>query len=228
MIPKIIWQTHKTSTPPIESLDSIKSWIIKNTDYDWYYMDDTKCENFIIDHLSDEYVDMYKSLPYGVMKSDMWRIAVIYVYGGIYADLDTECIVPIDLWTSDKDLIVSYEPPTVDGIVNFVFAASAKHPALLGCLQHLLQNYNGPNYLDKLVVTGSPIQNFGQHAFAAGIKEYIQSNPNDDKVKIFSLEDNAFTPFKDHNTLVHHKTGSMFWGNKYDSWRRKQIEDFGY
>jgi mannosyltransferase OCH1-like enzyme len=228
MIPKIIWQTHKTSKPPKVSLDSIKTWLNTNPEYEWYYMDDIKCEQFICDHFSDEFIEMYKSLPYGVMKSDAWRIAVIYIYGGVYADLDTECVVPVDLWAEDKDLIVSYEPPTVDGIVNFVFAASPKHPALLGCLQNLLINYNNENYLDKLVVTGTPIQNYGQAAFAAGIKEYIQSNPNDDKVKIFSIEDNAFTPFKDNKTLVHHKTGSMFWGNNYESWRRKQVEDFGY
>jgi mannosyltransferase OCH1-like enzyme len=228
MIPKKLWQTHKTKLPPIESLECISSWFNKNPDYEWYYMDDTKCEQFIKDHFSEEFYSMYKSLPYGVMKSDTWRIAVVYVYGGVYADLDTECVVPIDLWANDKDLIVSYEPPTVNGIANFVFASSPKHPALLHCLQHLLINYNGPNYLDKLVATGTPIQNFGQDAFYSGIKKYIQSNPKDDKVKIFSVEDNAFTPFKDHKTLVHHKTGSMFWRNKYDSWRRKQFEDFGY
>lgn len=228
MIPKIIWQTHKTEFPPNESLDLIKSWLLKNTEYQWHYMDDNRCQQFIEDHFSQEFVDMYNSLPYGVMKSDAWRIAIIYVYGGVYADLDTECIVPIDLWANNKELIVSYEPPTQDGIVNFVFAAAPKHPALLISLQQLLINYNGPNYLDKLVVTGSPVQNFGQHAFAFGIKEYIKLNPDDDGVKIFSVHDNAFTPFKDHKTMVHHQTGSMFWGKNYDSWRKKQIEDFGY
>jgi mannosyltransferase OCH1-like enzyme len=228
MIPKLIWQTYKAKIPPKEAIESIKTWITKNNTYSWYYMDDYACQKFITEHFSDEFVDMYKSLPYGVMKSDAWRIAVIYVYGGVYADLDTECVVPIDLWSKDKDLIVSYEPPTVDGIVNFVFASAPQHPALLNCLEQLLINYNGPNYLDKLNPTGMPVQNYGQHAFYAGIKKYIQNNPNDDKVKIFSLEENAFTPYKDHRTLVHHKTGSMFWGNNYDSWRRKQVQDFGY
>jgi hypothetical protein len=82
--------------------------------------------------------------------------------------------------------------------------------------------------LDKLEHTGTPIQNFGQDAFSSGIKEYISLNPDNNKIKVFTIEDNAFTPFKDHRTLIHHKTGSMFWGNNYDSWRKKQIEDFGY
>lgn len=228
MIPKLIWQTHKNKIPPKEAVESIKTWITKNSNHSWYYMDDFACEKFIVEHFSKEFVEMYKSLPYGVMKSDAWRIAVVYVYGGVYADIDTECVVPIDSWVNNKDLIVSYEPPTVDGIANFTFAAAPNHPALLNCLNRLLVNYNNPNYLDKLEVTGTPIQNFGQHAFDFGIKKYIQSNPNDDKIKIFSVEENAFTPFKDHKTIVHHKTGSMFWGNNYDSWRRKQIDDFGY
>jgi mannosyltransferase OCH1-like enzyme len=228
MITKQIWQTHKTKLPPPESLECIKSWLIKNPNYVWYYMDDIKCEQFIKDHFSEEFYSMYKSLPYGVMKSDTWRIAVVYVYGGIYADLDTECVQSIDGWIGDYDLVVSSEPPAHTGLVNFIFAATPKHPALLLCLQRLMLYYNSDNYLDKKEKTGTPIQNFGQGAFNDGIKEYISLNPNDSKVKVFSIEDNAFTPFKDNRTLVHHKTASMFWGKDYDSWRRNQIEDFGY
>lgn len=228
MIPNNIWQTHKTKLPPDESLDLIKTWFSKNPNFNWYYMDDDKCKAFIEDHFSKEFVDMYNSLPYGIMKSDAWRIAVVYIYGGVYADLDTECIHPISSWTEGRELVVSLEPPTRDGIVNFVFAAAPRHPALLLCLKHLIINYNGPNYLDKIVPTGTPIQNFGQAAFASGIKEYIALNPDDTTVKLFSIEENAFTPFRDERTLVHHSTGSKFWSHNYESWRKKQMEDFGY
>lgn len=229
MIPKKLWQTHKTKLPPIESLECITSWFDRNPDYEWYYMDDIKCEQFIKDHFSEDFYSMYKSLPYGVMKSDAWRIAVVYVYGGVYADLDTECVQPLNYWIHDDvDLVVSFEPPTHNCIANFTFAAAPKHPALLLCLKYLMKNYNCANYLDKLEHTGTPIQNFGQDAFSSGIKEYLKLNLDDSRVKVFSIEDNAFTPFKDHRTLIHHKTGSVFWGNNYESWRKKQIEDFGY
>jgi mannosyltransferase OCH1-like enzyme len=191
-------------------------------------MDDQKCEQFINDHFSPEFVEMYRSLPYGVMKSDVWRIAIIYIYGGVYADLDTQCIKPIESWVRDYELVISYEPPTADGIANFTFAAIARHPALLICLHRLMDRYNDPNFLDKLKPTGIPIQNFGQLAFAMGIKEYINLNHDDDKVKLFSIADNAFTPILDERTIVHHQTASTFWDSNYASWRKQQMKDFGY
>jgi mannosyltransferase OCH1-like enzyme len=228
VIPKIIWQTYKSKELPINALDCVQSWIKINPDYEWIYFDDEKCERFISDHFSPEFVSMYQSLPYGVMKADAWRIAIIYVYGGIYADLDTECIQPIKNWTENKNLVVSVEPPNEINIVNFCFAAVAKHSALYYCLENLLINYNGDNFLDKIEKTGTPIQNFGQHAFYCGIKKYFDENPNDDTAKLYTLHDNAFTPFKNEKTLVHHRTASVTWNINYDSWKEQQKKDFGY
>lgn len=195
-----------------------------NPKHEWYYMDDFKCQNFIQDHFSSNFIEMYNSLPYGIMKSDAWRIAVIYIYGGVYADIDTVCLKPIDDWTDDCDLIVSEEPPTKN-IANFCFAAIPKHPAILLALEFLLQNYNNPNFLDKLEKTGTPIQNFGQEAFDRAIKTYTQNDNH--RIKIFSLDDNAFTPGKNQKSLVWHKTASVMWNNGYESWRKEQQRDFG-
>lgn len=227
MIPKIIWQTHKNSNFPKEAINCIQSWIIKNPEYEWYFMDDDKCEQFIKDHFSQEFYNMYQSLPYGVMKSDTWRIAIVYVYGGLYADLDTFCMKEIDTWIENYDLVVSEEPPA-GTISNFCFAAKPKHPALLMCLNELINNYNHKNYLDKLEPSGTPIQNFGQHAFHLGIKNYLNSNLNDNKMKMFSADDNAFSPCLNEKTIVHHQTASIMWSNEYDSWRKQQFKSFGY
>lgn len=227
MIPKIIWQTYKTAFPPLEAVSSIRSWLDKNPEYQWYYFDDERCRRFIQDHFTEEFYQMYISLPIGVMKSDVWRIAVVYIYGGVYADLDTLCIQPIDSWTQDQDLVVSVEPPTVDSIANFCFAAKPKHPALKLCLENILKNYNCRNYLDKIERTGTPIQNFGQEAFHSGIQAYLAANPDDDTAKKYTLEENAFTPGGNDHTLVLHQIGSVHWNN-YDSWRHEQQRMFGY
>lgn len=230
MIPKIIWQTYKTYYPPVELLDSIKSWLILNPQHQWYYMDDLKCEEFILDHFSIEFINMYKSLPFGVMKSDAWRIAVVYIYGGIYCDTDTICLKPIDEWITDKDLVISIEPHTQNNIANYCFAATPKHPALLFCLEQLIINYNSDNFMDKITATGSPIQNYGQHAFDYGIKKYFNHDLSniDSNTKIFSIEDNAFTPTPTNHSLVHHQTASIFSNSSYESWRKEQKKQFGY
>ena len=224
MIPKILWQTYKTKFPPKVSENCIKSWLNNNPGYEWYYFDDERCERFISDHFTQEFVDMYKSLPYGVMKSDAWRIAILYVYGGIYADLDTICIVPADEWIKDYSFVASVE--TTNGTIgNFTFASEPKHPIVYSCLEQLLINYKSDNYLDKLYKTGTPIQNYGAHAFHVGITNYCKSNDLTG-IKIYQFDDNAFTPSPSDKTFVHHLTGSVFW-HEYDSWKQQQQRDFG-
>lgn len=226
MIPKIIWQTYKNKNIPYESIECIKSWINLNPEYEWIFFDDETCERFIVDHFSSDFVSMYQSLPYGVMKADTWRIAVVYVYGGIYSDIDTNCIQPINFWAKDYELIVSSEPPT-NTIANFCFAATPKHPALYSALENLLKNYKNPNFMDKIEKTGTPVQNYGQHAFHEALKNYFDNN-NNSKEKLFKMEENAFTPFCNEKTLVWHRAGSITWSNEYDSWRKHQFNHFGY
>jgi mannosyltransferase OCH1-like enzyme len=244
MIPKIIWQTYKTKLPPHISTKPIQSWLA-NAGYEWYYFDDERCEQFVKDHFTEDIVNMYTSLPLGVMKADFWRVAIVYVYGGIYADLDAVCIKSIDTWIKDEDLIISVE---TDGgsICNYAFAAKPKHPALLTCLHEFLLNYHGENYLNKIERCETPVQNYGAHAFSNGIlKHYGLDNAEDmhkggksnhyntinkvieDKTKFLLFSDNEFSWHLTEKTLVHHQTASMSWGGDYDSWRKQQLNMFG-
>jgi hypothetical protein len=241
MIPHTLWQTYKTKLPPKNSLESIHSWLSNNSSVEWYYMDDDKCDQFIKDHFSDEFYQMYKSLPFGVMKSDVWRVAVIYVYGGIYADLDTKCLKPISTWlNTDKDLVVYVETPN-GAICNYTFAAAPKHPALLAVLNTFMELYNSSSFLNKNSPT--PIQDFGAGGWSLGIlKHYGLENDMHlggdyyntvDKVKeentyFYSYDSMAFSPHPNNNTCVYHQSASIFWNNnEYDSWRKQQQENFG-
>ena len=224
MIPNIIWQTYKTKFPPFESIQPIKTWIDKNPGFSWNYFDDAKCEQFISDHFSQEFVEMYRLLPFGVMKADAWRIAIVYIYGGVYADLDTNCLVPINDWIKDYSFVASEETPG-GTIGNFTFAAEPRHPILYNCLEQLLINYNSENYLNKKYHLDTPIQNYGAHAFHAGITEYCKNNDTSN-IKIYEFHDNAFTPMPSHKTFVHHLTASVTWSANYDSWRKIQKQHF--
>ena len=59
------------------------------------------------------------------------------------------------------------------------------------------------------------------------MKKYFDENhKNTDK--LYSLEDNAFSPFISEKTLVFHEVGSIVWSGNYDSWRARQQHQFGY
>ena len=45
---------------------------------------------------------VYKSFPVPVMRADFWRYAILYAFGGIYADIDVEALLPLEDWLPPK------------------------------------------------------------------------------------------------------------------------------
>jgi mannosyltransferase OCH1-like enzyme len=223
-IPKIIWQTAKDySSIYKNSKPLIKSWVTKNPEYEWLFMDDVRCQNFIRDNFNKQFYDMYMDLPLGVMRADVWRACIVYVYGGVYVDTDCECIAPISCWIENNSLVVAEELPN-GAIANYAFAASPRHPALLSVINRFVELYNSNTYLDKSEPT--PIQNFGQHAFCDGILRYLKENSNVYD-KVFRYNEFKFVDFINRNNLgcfIVHYSHSLVSDNK-DSWR-KRAEEF--
>lgn len=153
MIPKIIWQTYKDplSTLPSYMTEAMDTWKQLNPDHDHRYMDDSQAAEFVLQEYGEEWHDIFINLPVGVMRGDLWRYMIVYKYGGIYADLDTECLKPISSWMmEDKDFIVC--PETDIHFCQWTFAATANHPILkevLDLIKHRLLNpeYGTPHFV---------------------------------------------------------------------------------
>ena len=37
------------------------------------------------------------------MRSDILRLVILYLHGGVYADVDTECVTPLREWIRPDD-----------------------------------------------------------------------------------------------------------------------------
>src|SRR4029079_3282536 len=105
-IPKIIWQTMKTSRIPVIMSNNANTWIGKNPEYEYRLFDDTDIFNFIQKEFP-AYLKAYKKIKYGASKADLWRYLVIYKYGGVYADIDCRCIIPLREWIHPDAEIVT-------------------------------------------------------------------------------------------------------------------------
>ena len=57
-----------------------------------------------------EYRDVYNSYPYAVQRWDMIRYLILYEYGGIYADLDYECIDALDSLLENEFCCLASDP----------------------------------------------------------------------------------------------------------------------
>ena len=54
--------------------------------------------------------DVYNSYPYAVQRWDMIRYLILYEYGGIYADLDYECIDALDSLLENEFCCLASDP----------------------------------------------------------------------------------------------------------------------
>lgn len=100
MIPKIVWQTYKDDFNSIsfQAQKCSMSWRKLNPDYKHKYFSDKDAENIIKEHYGDEWLEIFKNVPVGVIRGDIFRYLMIYKFGGVYSDIDTLCLVPIREW----------------------------------------------------------------------------------------------------------------------------------
>ena len=72
-----------------------RTWQEQNPDWEYHLWNGEEMDELVARHFP-EYLSMYRSFPYNVQRRDTIRYMILYVYGGLYTDLDTECFRPID------------------------------------------------------------------------------------------------------------------------------------
>ena len=92
-IPKIIYICHKN----INCLSMTHNkWKTLNPTYQIFLFDDSLCEHFLLNEYSELHYNIFKFIPDGPIKSDFWRLCILYKYGGIYVDSDIHPLIPLD------------------------------------------------------------------------------------------------------------------------------------
>ena len=67
-----------------------------------------------------EFHQAYSSLPMEVMRTDLWKYAIIYAFGGIYSDIDTTAVLPVSSWLPPgKD--GEYWPPKNSALISLTW-----------------------------------------------------------------------------------------------------------
>jgi mannosyltransferase OCH1-like enzyme len=230
MIPKIIWQTYKDSFDmlPQYMKDAAQTWKDQNPEYEWRYMDDKQAAEFVLTEFGEEWHRIFISAPVGVMRGDIWRYMIIYKYGGVYSDLDTECWKPISSWImEDKNMIVC--PETSEHFCQWTFAAAPNHPVIKSVLDQIKLEFINPDYNAQHFVHNLT----GPAVWTRGINSKLNisvRNLIDDYLLINSSENAKLYKFHCyggeqwrifHFEAVKHLYGSQTWKEGYVQW----IED---
>jgi mannosyltransferase OCH1-like enzyme len=141
-IPKIIFQTFKTEklSPQFQAI--VDTWKEKNPNYEYRFFNDADCDTFIQANFEERIYKAYKRILPGAYKADMWRYCVLYMYGGVYADIDMICMNPIDEFVKsgvDFMTVVDFNPGVEKyNLFNAFLASVPNFQPLLDCIHQIV------------------------------------------------------------------------------------------
>ncbi|MDJ0581303.1 glycosyltransferase [Crocosphaera sp.] len=162
-IPKIIHQTWKTPDIPSEFYSLQQTWKEHHPDWEYRFWTDEDNRNLIAEHYS-WFLPIYDNYDRGIKKANAVRHFIMYHYGGLYVDLDFECLQNFDQLLADKQLVFGLEPPDhletpgslsrgFDKLVcDALIASQPLHPFWKHLFDYLLKYQESPDVLDAVSV----------------------------------------------------------------------------
>lgn len=108
-IPRIIHQTWKTKDVP-SPLDQLpQTWKEYLPNWEYILWTDEMNREFVCKHFPD-FLEKYDTYPCNIQRADAIRYLLLKVYGGLYVDMDFECLENIEFLLEGSDFIVGKEP----------------------------------------------------------------------------------------------------------------------
>jgi len=173
MIPKILHQLWLGGTVPPVWAEVAKSWARFHPGWEYRFWTDAEGEPFVEANYP-EFLELYKSYPYPIQRADVLRYLLLHHFGGLYVDMDIECLRPIDDLLAGKEVLAVQEPAahaSERGIPSYLsnafIATEPGHPLLVALLKDLLEEsavavthqdvleMTGPRKLDWVYRTGT-------------------------------------------------------------------------
>ncbi len=168
-IPYILHQTWKTRNVPRVTYNWIRSWTDLNPDLEHWFWSDEATEALMLRQFYF-YYGLYKWYPWSIQRADAMRYFVLFEFGGIYADIDVECLKPLDQLVLNHACVLAKEPDIISYIhhgrnrslsSNALMACRPRHPFMKLVIENLfsrierngLLETTGPFMLDDIVQT---------------------------------------------------------------------------
>ncbi|MGY1583141.1 glycosyltransferase [Streptomyces sp. MN13] len=138
-IPALIHQTWKDADVPDHWQEWVDSWRLHHPGWGYRLWTDSDNRAFLQEHYP-WFLPIYDGYPEPIMRADAIRYFLLDHFGGLYVDLDFECLRPVDALLDGRELVLGCEPEShtrlllarqrgLDRIVGNAFIASRPgHP----------------------------------------------------------------------------------------------------
>ncbi len=176
-IPRILHQTYRDENIPANLRPLQETWLKHNPHWQYRFWSDTDIREFIAEHYAD-FLQTFDGYPSNIMRVDAFRYLLLYHHGGIYADLDFECLKPMDALLAEQDIFLIPEPEehvskhksqvrNLDYVASNALMASAPgHPFWHKVIELLKNSSNNPEVLDA---TGPFMLTYAHSSFSPRI-----------------------------------------------------------
>ncbi len=147
-IPSIIWKTSEQKLSEVHHifLNNFNETLKNNPHFVIVYSSNEDRLDFIQKHFP-KYQDLYLSIIPGAYRSDLFRILVLYKYGGIYADMAMKFLCPIDTFLDrhhdEAQIVVDLLP---SDLINGYIAVYPRHPLIAQAIVDIIDNVHKQRY----------------------------------------------------------------------------------
>jgi len=151
-IPKIIHQTWKDENLPKAFQLLSETWRKMLPGWEYWLWTDEMNREFVRTYYPD-FLEKYDAYPKNIQRADAIRYLLLQTYGGLYVDLDFECLEPeFVTLLEDADFVAGKEPYAharrygLEYIIcNALMASVPNHPFLEYVIQRMMNHSRGWN-----------------------------------------------------------------------------------
>jgi inositol phosphorylceramide mannosyltransferase catalytic subunit len=146
-IPRKIYQIWRNQTIPLEWERLVQSWKRFHPDWEYRLWTDIDSRSFVEEHYPG-FLETYDSFSYDIQRADVMRYLLLHTYGGVYVDLDFECLRPLGGLLAGRTFVAGFEPSVHASwhgearVVCNAFLAAAKGHPFLAAVINACKNLN--------------------------------------------------------------------------------------
>jgi mannosyltransferase OCH1-like enzyme len=139
-IPKKIYQAWHDKNPKPVFKKYIENVLQMNPDYDYELFGEEDMFNFVKDNYGGIIFDCYNQLNIITAKVDFWRYLILYKNGGIYIDIDSTFLKPLDELIEGQSAVITREPNPPYEYVQWALFFCKNHPILEKTINNIVHN----------------------------------------------------------------------------------------
>ena len=153
--------------------EDVRYFIRNNPEYEYIFHNSYEREKFIKENFEKNVFNAYNRIVPGAYKCDLWRYCVLYIYGGIYVDIDSLCIGKLDTFINNEiefivpiDLNINTQEGHHNLACGFIGSIS-RSPILLNCINSIIYN------VENNIIPNSKLDFSGPGLLGREVNKYL-------------------------------------------------------